>query len=1153
MRKFIISIIVFFFLMLNSIQKVFSQEYTPKQCYGIVYRALTEMEKPLNVKTKETKNTNLNNIFQKYKVKKIIQHRPDGKSKRVKDLFRIELSDNNEYSTLFEKLRLCPFIDEVTLICDEISLETLVESKSNKQINECHLTNEDMNSCNNPIGYNDPLLQGGGDWYLTGMNVPCAWMITQGSPSITVAVVDQFFNNSHSDLLGKFTSIKGNCNPIFVGCGHGFMVAGAVSAIINNNICSAGTGNLTKVAGYCVASDCTSGNPNSGIWQAYQDGHKIISISYSGTGLTTSEAQEMVDNGVTLLVTAFGDNNSNIRQINGVIYVGQADINRNYIEYGPLGDTFSPNMDIFALCVNVPRLQAHNTCAVGSGNTSFGAPSVAGIVALMKAVNPCLSPQDIEHIIKTTHSGLPNNASHYNGLITNGIIDAYAAVQMAQNYQGTNVYISQNTTYNTDKVISGNLIIQAGAELTINSNAIIKFNPNFRILVKRGAKLVLNTATLTVNCGDKWQGIDLEGNPNVGQAASPFIMPSSNQAGTIVLINGATISNAYEGIEMLNNDYPWPEFQNYWGGLVYANNANFINCRRACAFMRNIGVERSQFLNCNFFTENDCVTIWDADGIIFNGNNFNNYTRTGITAYDANVSVENNNVFNGNTTSKSVSLIQTIVSTNASEINNNIFNGGLYGIHSEASNNIGLIKIISNTFNNLYYGTYQSGSTRSEIFENFFNFNTIGSLNLATGSGENRLYRNKYSSGEIGQYFEASNENLSFTENCHISPSNHDVVFYAPPGYPGSVRATQELDFNTEAGNVFAKTGGIASFNRIYHQWGAPWSIFTYKIKINISPTSTKVPSGTFGICNLSYDKPQASLFCEGGGFRPLSNVNEFIFGNVEELPYNKLKELKSQIETLNQEISAKTKVSDPNKMNVLNTLNTDLLQKKDEYNTLRRTEIFKQNTKELKEKMESFIVESESDFDVAIDYFSALVNKSEYHTANKFLDKIHTKSEKEAGFVQAQKINLEWLENPKDYKLTPGKKALLIKFGQQLHPISGYARGIYTKITGEYIEHSHPLPDKGVESRSESKADISEEITLYPNPSDTKLRISLLTGTTDHKIMIISAEGILIKEALVGSNTHYYEMDISDLKPGIYTIQTSGSNKPQVKKFVKL
>ncbi|MBK8052325.1 MAG: T9SS type A sorting domain-containing protein [Saprospiraceae bacterium] len=202
---------------------------------------------------------------------------------------------------------------------------------------------------------------------------------------------------------------------------------------------------------------------------------------------------------------------------------------------------------------------------------------------------------------------------------------------------------------------------------------------------------------------------------------------------------------------------------------------------------------------------------------------------------------------------------------------------------------------------------------------------------------------------------------------------------------------------------------------------------------------------------------------------------------------------------------------------------------------------------------MESFIVESESDFDVAIDYFSALVNKSEYHTANKFLDKIHTKSEKEAGFVQAQKINLEWLENPKDYKLTPGKKALLIKFGQQLHPISGYARGIYTKITGEYIEHSHPLPDKGVESRSESKADISEEITLYPNPSDTKLRISLLTGTTDHKIMIISAEGILIKEALVGSNTHYYEMDISDLKPGIYTIQTSGSNKPQVKKFVKL
>jgi len=783
-----VSILVFF-IHLVSFQHLHSQN-----CSSIVYRAKTSNTKPSFSQSNTTNDLNVNAVLQKYSISSIVQHRPNAKTQRVKDLFRIELNNSSQIAALTAELKQISNIDEVTMICEQLSLESLVtnavEAKRSESLS--------FAGCTNPSTYNDPSLQSGGDWFLTGMNVPCAWSLTHGDPSISVAVIDLFFNNSNDDLQGKFSSFN-SCNPIYNGCGHGFATAGAVSAIVNNGYCSAGTGYDTKVAGYCVASSCEGGYPYSGIWDAYQDGHKIINVSFSGTDLTTSEAQEMVDNGVTLVVSAFANNNTNIRHINGVIHVGQADVNRNHQNYGP-NNEFTPGVDIYALCINVTRLQAFNQCSVGGGQTSFGAPSVAGIVALMKSVNPCLTPADIETIIKASHSGLPANASNYNGQITAGIIDAYAAVQMAQSYQGTDVVITQNTIYDTDKVISGDLVIESGAQLTVNSTVTLKFNEGSRLLVKRGAKLVVDGGTLTVNCGEKWLGISVEGNSNVGQALSHLVMPTATQAGTVVLINGATVSKAIEGIRMQNTDYSWPATQNYWGGLVYANNANFTDNWRACSFMKNIGIERSKFLNCTFKSEKYGVTIWDADGIEFVDNDFTQYSESGIVAYDANIKAHTNNVFTGSQFSKSISLLHTIMASNGSSIENNIFNGGLYGIHSEASNNHSTLKILNNDFNGSEYGSYQSGITNSELISNDFNQNEIATFNLSTGNDDNYIFGNHYTGNALGQYFAANNDGAQFYNNCHAGGTN-DNVFFAPSGMVGSVYPDQiQTDLNSPTG-----------------------------------------------------------------------------------------------------------------------------------------------------------------------------------------------------------------------------------------------------------------------------------------------------------------------------------------------------------------
>ena len=179
------------------------------------------------------------------------------------------------------------------------------------------------------------------------------------------------------------------------------------------------------------------------------------------------------------------------------------------------------------------------------------------------------------------------------------------------------------------------VVVKTGATLTIKGD--IEFERDGKIIVEPGGKLILDNALLTClgvynDTETHWQGIQVYGNPN----ASQYPDANGNYAqGMLILKNGATIENAVNAVALQNSD-KW----GHSGGIVFANNAHFINNRRSVEFLSyqntfpptgEVCDNVSRFTNCDFVYDDNYnistalrthVTMWEVDGVKFNGCTF---------------------------------------------------------------------------------------------------------------------------------------------------------------------------------------------------------------------------------------------------------------------------------------------------------------------------------------------------------------------------------------------------------------------------------------------------------------------------------------------------------------------------------------------------
>jgi len=359
-------------------------------------------------------------------------------------------------------------------------------------------------SCLNPVSVNDPHFLNANSWALDMIEAPCAWKITQGSPSILIGVADTDFELAHQDLQNKYEYVIGSTSA---GNHHGTAVASVAAAETNNGIGVASVGYNSKIAAHRIVHTI---DPNTGqttasskdifnaIWNLYQRGVPIINVSWSGTGMDWMIAAQMPPSGTTLVLAGGNEttstSHSDIATIPGVIVVSAVNSSNMH---GPTNFARNQWIDICAPGISIMVARNGNTYSTGSG-TSFSAPFVAGVCALIKSVNNSLTPAQIESVIKATADPIADG-NQFPGQLGAGRINAYKAVRYAiENYCNSTTLQGTQTT---KKVYCKNIILQNstipnGVKLELIATEKITIGAN--VTVDTGATLELKALGTTV-------------------------------------------------------------------------------------------------------------------------------------------------------------------------------------------------------------------------------------------------------------------------------------------------------------------------------------------------------------------------------------------------------------------------------------------------------------------------------------------------------------------------------------------------------------------------------------------------------------------------------------------------------------------------------
>ena len=322
-------------------------------------------------------------------------------------------------------------------------------------------------------------------WHYEQIQLPAAWDIAQGDVGVTVAVIDTGVRLGHPDLAARLVAGKdfvrganaadgdgiddvpadpGDAGPGGSLIFHGTHVAGTVAAAGNNGLGGTGVSWRTSLMPVRVLGDDGSGTladilqgvryaaglaNDSGTVPAIRA--DIINLSLGALRSCSQAESDVMDAvraaGVMVIAAAGNDATSLLESpascpgVIGVAAVNSASTRAFYSNYGswvrvaaPGGDSADRDGDGFPDAVFSTHASRQAGATVDTYDyligTSMAAPHVAGVVALMKSINPTLTPAAVDALLA---SGLMTRDIGFPGVdeLGVGLIDAFKSAQAA--------------------------------------------------------------------------------------------------------------------------------------------------------------------------------------------------------------------------------------------------------------------------------------------------------------------------------------------------------------------------------------------------------------------------------------------------------------------------------------------------------------------------------------------------------------------------------------------------------------------------------------------------------------------------------------------------------------------------------------------------
>lgn len=459
MKKLISLILLSFFTQHSFAQSVTTISWEEKR--EIDQNVITVKPKDENSRLLKTLDVIRSNILDYYDISVPAGMNAEEFVSLLEDSGEFEVVEHN-IITKIAAITSNPFDEKATLSV----LNTSYNEKSALQ----SLSNMSSTVYPNDPYYNQQVLLG-------KINVPNAWGITMGESSVKVALIDTGIDSTHVDLgIGTdgYTNISEslgiNCD-LWLG-DHGTAVAGVIGAKTNNGIGMAGIAGGNNCHGatmvpYFVGHFTDSILVNWAlvddyILDAVSEGADIILIGFmreENSSSMSSAINYAYNHGVTVICGSGEyslDENEQKNVMypaanNKVIAVGACEFytttGADYRWFPKSG--YGTGLDIVApgfYAFSTMRNQSYSQFLYG---TFIAAAHVAGVVALMLSVNKQLTPAHVKQILRDTaiKSSYYSYTNGFNQFVGYGLVDAFAAVEMAPYYISGNNTLCQSDVY----------------------------------------------------------------------------------------------------------------------------------------------------------------------------------------------------------------------------------------------------------------------------------------------------------------------------------------------------------------------------------------------------------------------------------------------------------------------------------------------------------------------------------------------------------------------------------------------------------------------------------------------------------------------------------------------------------------------------------